>query len=225
MHFWRGFTAVVISLYLTAYALAAKRPNIVFLIADDLGYGDVGCYGQQKIRTPNIDQLAKDGMRLTAHYAGSNVFAPSRCSLLTGLHTGHTYIRENRQAKGYSEGQVPVPANYLQLPLILKQQGYTIGGFGKWGLGPVGSSGNPLKQGFARFFGYNCQAVAHNYYPTRLWDNDKQIALDNPEFEAHQKFPADADPNDPASYTRYVGRKYAPDLITEQALQFVRDSK
>src|SRR3954453_24237431 len=88
-------------------SLAADRPNIIFLIADDVGYGDVGCYGQQKIRTPNIDQLAKDGMRFTAHYAGSNVCAPSRCALLSGLHTGHTYIRENRQAKGYSEGQVP----------------------------------------------------------------------------------------------------------------------
>ena len=216
---------LLVSLIVPTCTSAANKPNIVFLIADDLGYGDVGCYGQQKIRTPNIDQLAKDGMRFTAHYAGSNVCAPSRCSLLTGLHTGHTYIRENRQAKGYSEGQVPVPASYLQLPLILKQQGYTIGGFGKWGLGPVGSSGDPLKQGFARFFGYNCQAVAHNYYPTHLWDNDKQIALDNPEFEAHQKFPANADAYDPASYTRYVGTTYAPDLFTEQALKFVRESK
>src|SRR5256714_7440778 len=128
MRGWRGVLAVVVFACTTSSALAAERPNIVFLIADDLGYGDVSCYGQQKIRTPNIDQLAKDGMRCTAHYAGSNVCAPSRCSLLTGLHTGHTYIRENRQAKGYSEGQVPVPANYLTLPLILKQQGYTIGG-------------------------------------------------------------------------------------------------
>src|SRR5207248_7096044 len=100
---------------------ASDRPNIVFLIADDLGCGDVGCYGQQKIRTPNIDELAKDGMRFTAHYSGSNVCAPSRCSLLTGLHTGHTYIRENRQAKDFAEGQVPVPADYLRLPIILKE--------------------------------------------------------------------------------------------------------
>src|SRR5436190_20560019 len=135
----RTYVALILILsFVQNWSFATDHPNIVFFIADDLGYGDVGCYGQEKIRTPNIDQLAKDGMRFTAHYAGSNVCAPSRCSLLTGLHTGHTYIRENRQAKGYSEGQVPVPANYLQLPLILKQRGYTIGGFGKWGLGPVG---------------------------------------------------------------------------------------
>src|SRR5438477_12538742 len=141
----RTIAAWVTALIISHWAFAADRPNIIFLIADDLGYGDVGCYGQQKIRTPNIDALAKDGMRFIAHYSGSNVCAPSLCSLLTGLHTGHTYIRENRQAKDFAEGQVPVPANYLRLPIILKEHGYTIGGFGKWGLGPVGSSGEPLK--------------------------------------------------------------------------------
>jgi arylsulfatase A-like enzyme len=201
------------------------HPNIVFIIADDLGYGDLGCYGQKKIKTPHIDRLAAEGMRFTAHYAGNNVCAPSRCVLMTGNHPGHAFIRDNRQANGFSEGQEPVPAGTLQLPLLLKKQGYVLGGFGKWGLGPVGSTGDPLKQGFDRWFGYNCQAVAHNYYPAHLWDNDQRIKLNNPAFSAHQKLPANADPNDPASYASYVGKDYAPDLIGEKALEFVRANK
>jgi arylsulfatase A-like enzyme len=200
-------------------------PNIVFIIADDLGYGDLGCFGQKKIRTPNLDQLAGQSMRFTNHYAGNNVCAPSRCVLMTGKHPGHAYIRDNRQAKGFTEGQEPVPTGYLQLPLILKKQGYTLGGFGKWGLGPVGSTGDPLKQGFDRWFGYNCQAVAHNYYPTHLWDNGKPYKLDNPKFSAYQKLPPDADANDPKSYAAYSGKDYAPDRITEKARDFVRDNK
>ena len=223
-------TLALVALFLGAMAARpvhaeVKQPNIVFIIADDLGYGDLGCYGQQKIRTPNLDRLAREGMRFTNHYSGSNVCAPSRCVLLTGKHPGHGYIRENRQAKGYSEGQEPVPAGTLQLPLLLKQQGYVLGGFGKWGLGPVGSSGDPLKQGFDRWFGYNCQAVAHNYYPTHLWDNDRQIKLDNPKFAAYQKLPAGADPRDPQSYAAYAGKEYAPDLIGARALDFVRTHK
>jgi len=202
-----------------------KLPNIVFVIADDLGYGDLGCYGQQKIKTPNLDRLATEGMRFTNHYSGSNVCAPSRCVLMTGKHPGHGYIRENRQAKGFTEGQEPVPADTLQLPLLLKKRGYTLGGFGKWGLGPTGSTGDPLKHGFDRWFGYNCQAVAHNYYPTHLWDNDKQIKLNNPRFAAYQKLPADADANDPASYAGFIGKDYAPDLIGEKAREFVRANK
>ena len=202
-----------------------KLPNIVFIIADDLGYGDLGCYGQKKIRTPNLDRLATEGMRFTAHYSGSNVCAPSRCVLMTGKHPGHGYIRDNRQAKGFTEGQEPVPAGLLQLPLLLKKQGYTLGGFGKWGLGPFGSTGEPLKQGFDRWFGYNCQAVAHNYYPTHLWDNDKQLKLDNPKFAAQQKLPVDADSKDPKSYLSYTGKEYAPDLIGAQARAFVRANK
>ena len=132
-------------------------------------------------------------MRFTAHYSGSNVCAPSRCVLMTGRHPGHAYIRDNRQAKGFDEGQEPVPIGTLRLPLLFKQLGYTIGGFGKWGLGPVGSTGEPLRQGFDRWFGYNCQAKAHNYYPTHLWDNNKPVRLGNPAFAAHQQLPADVD--------------------------------
>src|SRR5258706_6360712 len=118
-----------------AFAADAPRPNIIFLLADDLGYGDVGCFGQTKIRTPNIDRLAAEGMRFTAHYAGNNVCAPSRCVLMTGLHPGHAYIRDNRERQDFPEGQEPVPANYLTLPLTLKKLGYATGAFGKSRLG------------------------------------------------------------------------------------------
>jgi arylsulfatase A-like enzyme len=221
------FAVIAVGFWATGAAPcnAAQRPNIVFIIADDLGYGDLSCYGQQKIRTPNLQRLAESGMRFRAHYSGHNVCAPSRCVFMTGKHPGHAYIRENRQAKGFDEGQVPVPAGTLQLPLLFKKQGYVIGGFGKWGLGPVGSSGEPLRQGFERWFGYNCQAQAHNYYPAHLWDNDTKLPLNNPQFSAHQKLPAGADPAEAKSYAQYVGKDYAPDLNGEQARQFVRDNK
>ncbi len=205
----------------------SSRPNIIFLLADDLGYGDIGPFGQTKIRTPNLDQLAKDGMKFTQHYSGHNVCAPSRCVLMTSLHPGHAYIRNNRGGvgPGGGEGQEPVPAGELKLPLTLKQLGYTNGGFGKWGLGAVGTSGDPMSQGFDRFYGYNCQAVAHNFYPTHLWDNREHVKLDNPVFSAHQKLPAGADPNDPKSYAQFTGSQYAPDLINAQARRFLRENK
>jgi arylsulfatase A len=203
----------------------SERPNVVFILADDLGYGDLGCYGQKKIRTPNIDRLAAEGMRLTSHYSGNNVCAPSRCVLMTGFHPGHAFIRDNRKATVNGEGQVPVPDGSLTLPLTLKRLGYATGAFGKWGLGPVGSSGDPLKQGFDRFFGYNGQGVAHNYYSTYLWDNDRQRRLDNPAFSAHQRFPAGADPHDPAAYARYSGKEYAPDVIGQEARKFLQENK
>lgn len=202
---------------------AQRPPNIVFLLADDLGYGDVGCFGQTKIRTPNIDRLAANGMRLTRHYSGNAVCAPSRCVLMTGKHPGHAFVRNNREMK--PEGQYPIPDATVTLAELLKQRGYATGGFGKWGLGGPGSTGEPLKQGFDRFFGYNCQRVAHNYYPTYLWDNDRRLPLNNPDFSAHQKLPDDANPRDPASYEPYQGKDYAPDLIAEQARRFVRENK
>jgi len=203
-----------------APSAAQRRPNIVFLLADDLGYGDLGCFGQRKIRTPHLDRLAAEGMRFTHHYSGNAVCAPSRCVLMTGKHPGHAAIRNNREAK--PEGQHPLPADTITLPRLLKELGYATGAFGKWGLGPPDSSGAPRRQGVDRFFGYNCQREAHNFYPTYLWDNDQRRTLDNPPFSPQQKLAADADPADPASYARYTGQTYAPDLITEAALQFVR---
>src|SRR5439155_5755871 len=158
-------------------ATAADRPNIVFLFADDLGYGDVGAFGQTKIRTPNIDQLAKDGMRLTQCYAGNAVCAPSRCVLMTGMHPGHAQVRNNREVK--PEGQHPLKAGTATLPRLLQQLGYVTGGFGKWGLGGPESDGRPLAQGIDRWFGYNCQRKAHSHYPEYLWDNASRLPLNN----------------------------------------------
>jgi len=175
-------------------------PNIIFILADDLGYGDPGCYGQEKILTPNIDRLASEGIRFTRHYAGSTVCAPSRSVLMTGLHTGHTFIRGNREVQ--PEGQVPLPDSILTLPEILKQAGYVTGAFGKWGLGYPGSEGDPQNQGFDHFFGYNCQRYAHRYYPAYLWEDGRKVDLEG---------------ND---WTRKV--TYAPDLIQEKTLDFIR---
>jgi arylsulfatase A len=199
------------------------KPNIVFILADDLGYGEVGAYGQKKIRTPRLDRLAGEGMRFTQHYAGSPVCAPSRCVLLTGRHPGSAYIRSNREVR--PEGQEPLPENTVTLARLLQQQGYVTGAFGKWGLGPPGSSGDPLNQGFDRFFGYNCQRVAHSFYPTHLWDNNRRVPLNNHPFDAHQRLPEDADPKDPTSYARYQGNDYAPDSYLAAALQFIRENK
>jgi arylsulfatase A-like enzyme len=210
-------------------APTAGRPNIVFILADDAGVRDFGAFGQDKIKTPNIDRLASEGMKLTTHYSGNAVCAPSRCVLLSGLHPGHAHVRDNRHADGYApgdhEGQVPVPADYLKLPLTLKQLGYTNGAFGKWGLGPVASTGNPLKQGIDRFSGYICQSVAHNYYPSYIWDNDRRVSLDNPPPAKRPVLVDGADPADPASYRSFDGKQYAPDLYGQAALQFVRDNK
>ncbi|EEF57661.1 arylsulfatase [Pedosphaera parvula] len=200
-----------------------RKPNVIFFIADDLGYADVGCFGQKKIHTPNIDRIATEGMKFTQHYSGSPVCAPSRCVLMTGKHSGHSAVRDNRELK--PEGQFPLPANTITVARLLQQNGYITGAFGKWGLGGPESSGKPLDQGFTRFFGYNCQRVAHNLFPTYLWDDNHRLALDNPPIGEDQKLPADADSNDPASYKAFTGKSYAPDLYAEQALRFIRDNK
>ena len=148
-----------------------KRPNIIFILADDMGYGDVGCYGQQKIKTPNIDRLAAEGTRYTQTYCGTSVCAPSRCTLMTGLHVGHAPIRANKLIE--PEGQFPLPAGTFTVAHLFKQAGYKTGCVGKWGLGYPGSSGTPDKMGFDFFFGYNCQTKAHEYYPEYLWRNDQ----------------------------------------------------
>src|SRR5439155_6052083 len=147
-------------------ARAQGRPNIIFILADDLGYGDPGCYGQKKIKTPNIDRLAAEGMRFTQCYAGSSVCAPSRCCLLTGLHTGHARIRGN--------ARVPLEPEDVTVAEILKSRGYRTAAIGKWGLGNEGTTGIPNKQGFDEWFGYLDQTHAHNYYPQFLWRNERQ---------------------------------------------------
>lgn len=206
-----------------AYEVQNRPPNIIFLIADDLGYGDIGAFGQTKIQTPTLDKMASQGIKLTRHYSGNPVCATSRCVLMTGKHPGHAQVRNNRETK--PEGQYPLVAGTRTLARILQENGYATGGFGKWGLGGPESDGRPVKQGFDKFFGYNCQAKAHNFYPEYLWENDTKVFLKNPAFAAHQKFPADADKNDPANYKRYQGEDYAPDLISDQAVKFVEQNK
>ncbi len=207
-----------------AAAATLARPNIVFILADDLGYAELGSYGQKRIKTPHLDRLATQGMRFTQHYSGAPVCAPSRCVLMTGRHPGHAFIRNNKEAK--PEGQHPIPANEVTLAELLKKAGYATGAFGKWGLGPTGSTGDPLKQGFDRFFGYNCQRHAHSYYPSYLWDDDKRIALNNnPPVPGHARLPKGADPTDKASYERFKGTDYAPKRIADEAIAFITANK
>ena len=190
-------------------------------MADDLGYAELGSYGQTKIRTPNLDQLAKQGMRFTQHYAGNAVCAPSRSVLMTGQHPGHTWIRANKNAKSF--GDEPIPASTITFAKLMKKQGYATGAFGKWGLGAPGSSGDPLSQGFDHFFGYNDQSRAHSYYSDYLQDDDKQFPLSNhPPVPGHASLPPGADPLDPRSYDKFKGTDFASDRINKKALNFVR---
>jgi len=154
---------------------AADKPNLIFILCDDLAMGDLGCYGQQLIKTPNLDRMAAEGTRYTQAYCGSSVCAPSRSSLMTGLHMGHCPIRGNRKAK--AEGQLPLPESTITVAHLLKGAGYATACIGKWGMGMFDTSGSPLKKGFAHFFGYNCQLHAHDYFPTYLYDDDKRIEL------------------------------------------------
>lgn len=176
----RFFTLLGCSLLLSLASAvssdASTKPNIIYILLDDAGYGDISCYGQKKFKTPNIDQLATEGIKFTQHYSGSTVCAPTRSVLMTGLHTGHTPIRGNAEIKPI--GQKPLPADSFTIAEALKANGYATGAFGKWGLGYPGSEGDPLYQGFDRFYGYNCQRNAHTYYPTWLYDDKKKIQLD-----------------------------------------------
>ncbi|MGQ9504937.1 MAG: arylsulfatase [Thermogutta sp.] len=201
-------------------ASGRRYPNIILILADDLGYAELGCYGQQKIKTHNLDRMAAEGMRFTQFYAGAPVCAPSRCVLMTGKHLGHAAIRDNSEVK--PEGQWPLPAEEVTIAEILKTRGYRTAAIGKWGLGPPNSSGDPNAQGFDLFFGYNCQRHAHNHYPRWLYRNREKVALNNPEFAAHQQFPEDANPHDTAAYSRYIGNDYAPDQMLAEAIDFIQ---
>ncbi len=183
---------------------ADRPPNVVLIMADDLGYAELGCYGQKKIRTPRIDDLAAGGMRFTNYYSGNAVCAPSRCALMTGKHMGHADIRDNRSVK--PEGQEPIAAGTVTIAEIFKSKGYATAAVGKWGLGPVGSSGDPNKHGFDLFYGFNCQAHAHNHYPTYLWKNDERITLDG-------------------NTAGVTGKQYSHDMLEAEALAFIRGAK
>lgn len=226
--------SAIATLSLAVQPASARPPNIIFIMADDLGYGDIGPYGQTKIRTPYLDQMAAEGMRFTQMYAGNAVCAPSRSVLMTGLHPGHTYTRDNlgvgasaekRIGRPSVEGQYAIPGTAYTVAAALKAEGYRTGGFGKWGLGGPRTTGDPLKQGFDRFFGYNDQTVAHNYYPTYLWDNDTIRDLKNQPFSSEDKLTAREDPGKASTYRRFIGTEYSADLIGEEALKFVRANR
>ena len=217
--------AALLYLFSPGYSHAAEqKPNIVFILADDLGYRELGSFGQKKIKTPNLDRLAAQGMKLTQHYCGNAVCAPSRCVLMTSKHPGHATIRSNKSTP--PEGQWPIFDEDVTLAEVLQGQGYVTGAFGKWGLGGPGSCGDPMAQGVNRFFGYNCQSHAHSYYPSYLWDNDKHVKLNNnPPVPGHKGLAKGADPSDPRSYDEFKGQDYAPDRINAAALEFVRANK
>lgn len=217
-----------------------RQPNIIYILADDMGRAEMNCYGQQLIETPNMDKLAKSGMLFTNSYSGTAVSAPSRCILMTGLHSGHAYIRGNDEmaergnvwshaamyADSTLEGQRNLPANTVMIPALLKRGGYTTACIGKWGLGYPGSASTPNKMGLDFFYGYNCQRQAHTYYPMFLYRNEQR------EYTANQlqpipgtKLSPGADPYDQRSYDKYTQKQYSPDLMYPEILKFVESSK
>jgi arylsulfatase A-like enzyme len=190
---------------------ATDRPNIIYILADDLGYAELGCYGQKIIKTPNIDRIASEGIRFTQHYSGQTVCAPARCSLMTGLHMGHAFIRDNADPKGrvtdesrsLFPGQYPIPDTAVTVAEVLKERGYATAAYGKWGLGYEGSSGDPLRQGFDDFGGFLCQRHAHNHYPRFLW---KSVDM-------------------PGNDRVLTGKEYSQDYFTKWGLEFIRENR
>jgi len=240
MNIFQGFCFLFGNLLLSACSpnrndKIFEKPNIIYILADDLGYGDLGCYGQDLIETPHIDKLASKGMRFTQHYSGSAVCAPSRCVLLTGKHTGHAYIRGNDEwrdrgevwdyqamiADSVLEGQRPLPRGTLTIGKLLQARGYKTGMIGKWGLGAPHTESIPTSQGFDFFCGYNCQRQAHTYYPVHLYKNDSRIYLGNDTVAPHTLLEEGADPLDMASYKKYALSTYAPDVMFSEMIQFI----
>ena len=207
-------------------------PNIIYILADDLGYGELGIYGQEHIETPNIDALAQQGMIFTNHYSGSPVCAPSRSVLMTGLHTGNTPIRDNGEwgERGnigslkamfddYTlEGQRPLPDSIITIAQLLQNKGYKTGIFGKWGLGAPNTNSIPNKKGFDHFYGYNCQRIAHTFYPSHLWRNEERVILDNYIIERGRGLDNDLDKYDPVNYEPFNQKDYAPTLIQDELI-------
>jgi arylsulfatase A-like enzyme len=187
--------------FLATAARAADKPNIIFILSDDLAQGDVGCYGQKLIQTPNLDRMAAEGTRYTQAYCGTSVCAPSRCSLITGLDMGHSPIRANQEIG--AEGQFPLPAGTITVAQILKSSGYATACMGKWGMGMFDTTGSPFKKGFDHFYGYNCQRHAHEYFTPYLYNDDTRFTLEG---------------------NANNGRKiYAQSLIADESLRWVRE--
>ncbi len=199
-----GAVAMSLPITLSVTASDAPKPNIIFVLSDDIAQGDLGCYGQKLIKTPHLDRMAAEGTRFTQAYCGTSVCAPSRTSLMIGLHMGHSPIRANREIQ--PEGQMPLPAGTLTVARLLKDAGYATACIGKWGMGLFDTAGSPLKVGFDHFFGYNCQRHAHSYFPTYLYRDDQRFDL-------------------PGNDGKGVGRTYAQNLIADDMLDWVRKHK
>lgn len=216
-----------------------STPNIVLILADDLGYGEIGSYGQQIIETPNIDMLAKKGIQFVNSYSGSPVCAPARAVILTGKHTGNTHIRGNDEWADRGdvwsfkamfndstlEGQRPLLSTEITIAQWLKQQGYKTGMVGKWGLGAPNTNSTPNKKGFDFFYGYNCQRQAHTYYPTHLWRNNSKEVLDNIIVTKAEEIEKEANPYDESSYKKFNQKQYSPKLMHNEALSFLEKNK
>lgn len=220
-------------------AKVAQKPNIIYILADDLGYAELGAYGQEKIETPNIDALAKNGMLFTQHYTSAPVCAPARYDLLTGKHSGHAYVRGNDEWRergdvwNYKaaildstlEGQRPIPASTVTLANKLKEAGYATGMVGKWGLGAPHTKSVPNNFGFDYFYGFNCQRQAHTYYPVHLYENKVRVHLDNDTIAPNTKLDKGVDPYDEASYSKYNLKEYASEMMFNKITKFVDDHK
>lgn len=215
---------LISTLLFSSLAFGQKRPpNIIFIYADDLGTGELGAYGQQKIKTPHLDRLAREGVKFNNFYTSTPVCAPARCMLMTGRHGGHSYIRGNYELGGFADslegGQMPLPEGTMTVARMLQQAGYKTGAIGKWGLGMHYSTGNPNAQGFDYFYGYLDQKQSHNFYPTHLWENGRWDSLPNAFIDVHKRLdPATAKDED---FDQYKGKAYAIDAMTDKARQFI----
>lgn len=207
----------------SSHLFAQKKPNIIYIYADDMGYGELGCYGQAKIKTPHLDAMAKEGMRFTQHYTGAPVCAPARGMLMTGRHSGHSYIHGNYELGGFEDstegGQMPLLEHTFTIAKMLKKAGYATAAIGKWGLGMINTSGDPNQQGFDYFYGYLDQKQAHNHYPTHLWENGRWDTLKNPVITVHK--PLDSTQATDKDFAYFRGKEFAPAKLTQKALAYL----
>lgn len=220
-------------------AKTPQKPNIIYILADDLGYGELGCFGQELIETPNIDKLAENGIKFTQHYSGAPVCAPSRCVLLTGKHMGHAQVRGNDEWRergdvwGYKsmladstlEGQRPMAEGTVTIANKMQDAGYKTAMFGKWGLGAPQTHSIPTKMGFDFFVGYNCQRMAHTFYPTHLYKNEARLHLGNDTIAPNTKLDKGADPYDLNSYKKYNLQNYSSTVMFEELTGFVKENE
>jgi len=233
-----GIGLIFISfIYTSVQSQVVRKPNIIYILADDLGYGDIGVYGQKKIETPNIDKLAKQGMLFTRHYSGAPVCAPARCILLTGKHSGHAQVRGNDEwdsrgdvwnykamiADSTLEGQQPMATGTITVASLLHNAGYKTGIVGKWGLGAPQTQSTPLGMGFDFFFGYNCQRQAHTYYPVHLYKNDHRVFLCNDTIAPNTLLPEGTDLYNPDNYLAFNQKDYSPDLMFDEITGFISE--